>query len=292
MKVGVRITKFNFPGNNGEIGRRVKEIATNAEVVGFNSIWVMDHFLQIKFLGEPEERMLEAYSTLGYLAGITNKIHLGALVTGVIYREPAVLIKAVTALDVLSGGRAYFGIGAGWFDYEAKALGLLDPLTSNRFTRLEETIMIAKQMWSGEEKPFDGKIYHLGKTISNPQPIQKPHPPILIGGGGEQKTLKFVAKYGDACNLFGDDLEVLKRKIEVLKQHCKELGRPYDEIEKTVGIRASVNEFASNTKEFLDNFREFSKLGINHIILNANSNDVDISAYEKLVEPIKIIHEM
>lgn len=292
MKIGIRITKFNFPGNNSAIGERVKEIATSAEAVGFNSIWVMDHFLQIQHFGEPEEPMLEAYTTLGYMAGVTNKIHLGALVTGVIYREPAVLIKAVTALDVLSGGRAYFGIGAGWFEYEAKALGLLNPLTSNRFTRLEETLKIAKQMWSDEEKPFEGKIYSLGKTISNPQPIQKPHPPILIGGGGEQKTLKLVARYGDACNLFGNDLEELKRKLKVLKQHCKELGRPYDEIEKTVGISGYVNEFASHTSVFLDNFREFAELGIDHVVLNANSNDINLSVYEKLIEPIKLIQEM
>lgn len=290
MKIGVQINQFKYPGGTAKIGYSVKTIAQAAEAADFDSLWVMDHFFQIPNLGQAEEPMLEAYTTLGYLAGVTEKVKLGAMVTGVIYREPAVLIKAITTLDVLSAGRAYFGIGAGWFDYEANSLGLNDPLNASRFTRLEETLQIAKQMWAGNDKPYNGKIYQLERPLSSPKPVTKPHPPILIGGGGEQKTLRFVAEYGDACNLFADR-EVLKHKLEVLKKHCKDVGRPYEEIEKTCMEGSFVTEASINPNQLLSSAEELAGLGVDHIILRV-SNDAKPESYEKLAPVIKKIKEL
>src|SRR6185437_3600761 len=169
---------------------------------GFASIWVMDHFFQIAMMGAPEEPMLESYSTLSYLAGATKRVKLGTMVTGVVYRHPGILVKTVTTLDVLSGGRAYLGIGAAWNEQEARGLGVPFPALKERFERLEETLQIAHQMWSGDRSPYNGRYYQLTDPLNSPQPLTKPHPPIMIGGGGEQKTLRLVAQYGDACNLF------------------------------------------------------------------------------------------
>src|SRR4051812_41267383 len=198
MKIGVQISQYNFPGGNAAIRPALKQVAQAAEGASVDSLWVMDHFFQLAMLGPADDPMLESYTTLGFLAGVTEKVTLGTMVTGVIYREPALLIKAVTALDVLSGGRAYFGIGAGWYEEEAIALSFMNPLRSKRFDRLEDTLQLAKQMWSGDRSAFKGKFSHLPEPISNPQPVKNPHPPIIIGGGGEEKTLRFVAKYGDA----------------------------------------------------------------------------------------------
>jgi F420-dependent oxidoreductase-like protein len=189
-------------------------------------------------LGPVTDPMLEAYTTLGFMAGVTKRVKLGTMVTGVIYREPAVLIKAVTTLDVVSGGRAYLGIGAGWNEEEAVALGLPRPLGGGRFEKLEETLILARQMWSGDETPYHGRYYHLERPLMSPQPVTKPHPPILIGGSGEQKTLRLVAQYGDASNFFGGP--ELSHKLEVLKRHCDDVGRDFDDIEKTSLARIDV----------------------------------------------------
>src|SRR5512142_157633 len=201
MKIGLQVPNFTWPGGPQVIRGKLAEIARTADEAGFYSLWVMDHFFQIGRpnnpggLGPAEDEMLEGYSTLSYMAGFTQRVKLGTLVTGVVYRYPGILIKTVTTLDVLSGGRAYFGVGAAWNERESRALGVPFPPVKERFERLEETLQIALQMWSGKAEPLHGKHYQLEETLNSPQPISQPHPPILIGGGGEKKTLKLVAQY-------------------------------------------------------------------------------------------------
>ena len=279
MKVGLQINQFNFEDGNKQIGPKVGELATAADEAGFASIWVMDHFFQIQYLGPKTDPMLEAYTTLGYIAGRTKRARLGTMVTGVVYREPAVLIKAVTTLDVLSGGRAYFGIGAGWNEEEAIGLGLPRPLAGDRLVKLEETLKIAQQMWSGDTKPINGKEYRLQEPISSPQPVSKPYPPILIGGGGEQKTLRMVAQYGDACNLFA--ASDVAHKLDVLRKHCEDLGRDYGRIEKTVLIQMDIAAAATNPDEVVKRATALAKLGITHIIF-ANGRDDNLAHYETI----------
>ena len=240
MKIGLQIPNFTYPDGPKELGSKLAEIARTAEDAGFSSIWVMDHFFQIGSrdrsmgLGPAEDEMLEGYSTLSYLAGITKKVTLGTLVTGVIYRHPGILVKTVTTLDVLSGGRAYLGIGAAWNEREARGLGVPFPPIKERFEQLEETLQIAKQMWSDNNGAYTGKHFQLAETLCSPQPLSKPHPPILIGGSGEKKTLQLVAKYADACNLFARmGVEAVRGKLDILKKHCENVGRDYSEIEKT-----------------------------------------------------------
>src|SRR5512140_2070606 len=240
MKIGLQVPNFTWPGGPQEIRGKLAEIAQTADEAGFSSLWVMDHFFQIGRpnnpggLGPPEDEMLEGYSTLSYLAGFTKKVSLGTMVSGVIYRYPGILIKTVTTLDVLSGGRAYLGIGAAWNEREAHGLGVPFPPPGERLERLEETLQIARQMWSDDNGPYNGKYYQLAETLCNPQPLSKPHPPILIGGMGEKKTLRLVAQYADACNIFlSMGLDIVRQKLDVLKKHCEALGRDYAEIEKT-----------------------------------------------------------
>ena len=278
MKIGLQINRFDWVGGNAAIAGTLKQIAQKAEEVGFDSEWLMDHFFQIQYLGPPTDPMMEAYTTLGFMAGLTSRVKLGTMVTGVVYRAPALLIKAVTALDVLSGGRAYFGIGAGWNHEEAVGLGLPSPLAGGRFEELEETLQITKQMWAGDEKPYNGKQFTLERPISNPQPLSKPHPPILIGGGGEQKTLRLVAQYGDACNLFASS--AIEHKLDVLRQHCDDVGRNYDEIEKTVLMGLDVNRAAGDPDRVKREGERLAGLGIDHVIFAA-SRDVNMNAYEE-----------
>jgi F420-dependent oxidoreductase-like protein len=220
----------------------------------------MDHVFQIHMIGPPEQEMLEAYTTLGYLAGATSHITLLTLVTGCVYRPPGLLAKQVTTLDVLSGGRAMLGIGAAWNEEEAKGLGLDFPPLAERFERLEETIQICLQMFSGEDRPFEGRHYHLGRTLNSPLPLSRPRPRILIGGSGEQKTLRLVARYADSCNLFGGP--DLSRKLEVLRRHCREVERDYDEIEKTVLYNFDVGPNGENAKRIVDDLGRLGELGI------------------------------
>jgi F420-dependent oxidoreductase-like protein len=286
MNFGLQINRFDFPGGTPAIAKNVRAVAQAAEGAGFYSVWVMDHFFQLPGLGPKDDPMMEAYTTLGYLAGVTEKVKLGTLVTGVIYREPAVLINAVTTLDVLSSGRAYFGIGAGWNEEEAIALGLPNPLTSQRFHKLEDILKLSKQMWAGDRSPFKGKAYELPEPINVPGPVTKPHPPIMVGGSGEQKTLRLVAEYGDACNLFGrTGLDGNKHKLDVLRQHCTDVGRNYDDIEKTVLAGVRIDDAAADPDCLKKLADEWGELGITHIIL-AVSNTANLKAYDKVADQL------
>jgi F420-dependent oxidoreductase-like protein len=269
MKIGLQIPVFSWPEGASGLGAKAAEIARAAEDAGFYSIWVMDHFFQIPIVGPAENDMLEGYAVLSYLAGVTSRIRLGTLVTGVTYRHPGILVKTASTLDVLSGGRAYFGIGAAWFEREHLGLGVPFPPLRERFERLEETLRIAKQMWSGEVGPFVGHHYRLEETLNIPQPISRPHPPILIGGLGEKKTLRLVAEYGDACNLFAFiGVDALKHKLEVLQKHCERVGRSYDEIERTVLGTIHLASDAMSSSDVIRTCRELSDLGIQQVIFN------------------------
>jgi F420-dependent oxidoreductase-like protein len=261
MKVGLHISDFTWPGGAPELRFRMAEIAQRAEQAGVDRISVMDHVWQIGHLGPPEHEMLEAYTALGWLAGKTERVKLLTMVTAVVYREPGLLAKALTTLDVLSGGRAILGIGAAWNEQESRGLGLLFPPLAERFERLEEAILICKQMWSGDEGPFDGKHYHLARTLNSPQVLSRPHPPILIGGSGEKKTLRLVALYADSCNLFGADPAVAEHKLDVLRQHCADVGRDYDEIEKTAQVRFDLGPAGENVQQTIESLHALSDLG-------------------------------
>ena len=228
------IFTFDYRGHDtSQILDSIKKSATSAENNGFDSFWVMDHFHQIPMIGKPEEPMLESWTTLSVLAGLTTKIKLGTLVTGIIYRHPTILVKVAATLDVLSKGRLFMGIGAAWNEDESHAYGIRFPPANERLSRLEEAIQIIRKMWTEEPyASFNGKYYQIHNAYCNPKPIQKPSPRILVGGSGERKTLKIVAKYADACNLFGSP-ETVKGKLNILKEHCKSVGRDYDSILKT-----------------------------------------------------------
>jgi F420-dependent oxidoreductase-like protein len=280
VKLGLHVSNFTWPGGPSVLAEDLSEIAVTAEEVGFDRISVMDHVWQIFMIGPPEHEMLEAYTTLGYIAGITSRIRLLTLVTGVVYRDPGLLAKAVTTLDVLSGGRAMLGIGAAWNEDEAVGLGLFFPPMAERFERLEEALQICHQMWS-KEAPYDGKHYHLGRTLNSPQALQSPHPPILIGGSGERKTLRLVAKYADACNLFnGPDVA---HKLDVLREHCEREGRNYDDIEKTALFNFDVGPEGENVGQILENLKTLSDLGFTV----AHGSCVDVSK----ITPLEIIGE-
>ncbi len=259
MKLGLHISDFTWPGGPSTLRDDLATIAQAAEAAGFDRLSVMDHFFQIRFIGPPEREMLEAYTTLGFLAGCTSRIRLLTMVTGVIYREPGLLAKIVTTLDVLSGGRAMLGVGAAWNEEEARALGFPYPPIAERFERLEEALQIVLQMWSDDDGPYHGRHYHLERTLNSPQPLQRPHPPILIGGSGEKKTLRLVARYADSCNLF--NVPDLARKLDVLREHCEREGRNYDDIEKTVLFNFDAGERGERAAELVEPLRELARLG-------------------------------
>jgi F420-dependent oxidoreductase-like protein len=275
MRIGLQIPNFTWPGGPAGISSQLADIARAADAAGFASLWVMDHFFQIgdrdrtMGLGPAEDEMLEGYSTLAYLAGVTKRVKLGTLVTGVIYRHPGILVKTVTTLDVLSQGRAYLGIGAAWNAREATGLGVPFPVVGERFQRLEETLRIAKQMWSDNNGPYHGQHYRLAETLNSPQPISRPHPPILIGGGGEQKTLRLVARYADACNLFTRlGTESVRTKLEVLKRHCDTVGRDYAEIEKTTLGTVHLAPGRLSASDVIAQCRALAGVGVQHAIFN------------------------
>jgi F420-dependent oxidoreductase-like protein len=232
MKFGLQHPNFTFDGDGSKIIESLKSLVTQAEALGFDSFWVMDHFHQIQNVGQPQEPMLESWTTLAALSGYTSSIRLGTLVTGNTYRHPSLLAKIGATLDVLSRGRLFMGVGAAWNKEEATAYGIPFPPTLERLRRLEEAVQIIRRMWTQERASFDGKYYKIQGAYCNPRPIQKPHPPILIGGSGEKETLRIVARYGDACNLFGS-ADTVRRKLEVLREHCKQVGRDYNSILKT-----------------------------------------------------------
>jgi alkanesulfonate monooxygenase SsuD/methylene tetrahydromethanopterin reductase-like flavin-dependent oxidoreductase (luciferase family) len=259
MKIGLQIPSFTWPGGAADLATKLAEIARTADTVGFDSIWVMDHFFQIRGLGSADEPMLEGYSVLSYIAAVTQRARLGTLVTGVVYRYPGYLIKSVTNLDVLSGGRAYFGVGAAWNGEEAAGLGFPFPPVKTRFEMLEEMLQLAHDMWKpamkGAARPFQGKHYQLTEPICSPMP--------------EQKTLRLVAQYGDACNLFARmGSEVIARKLDVLKRHCDDVGRPYDEIERTSLDTVLLAPGEMSAEDVIAHCQSLAGLGIQHAILN------------------------
>lgn len=276
MRVGLQVPNFTYPGGSAHLGDQFGSIAQQAERAGFYSLWVMDHFFQIGMIGPAENDMLEGWSALAFAAGRTNHIRLGTLVTGITYRHPGILVKTATTLDVLSQGRAYFGVGAAWNEEEHAGLGVPFPPLSERFERLEETLRIAHQMWSGDDKPFDGKHYQLARPLNVPNSVQRPHPPIMVGGGGEQKTLRLVAQYGDACNLFARmGEETLRRKLGILQEHCHTFGRSYSDIEKTALASFNITADGANKSvtptQVLDELASLAALGFDHIILNSGA---------------------
>ncbi|QGN57257.1 LLM class F420-dependent oxidoreductase [Nostocoides sp. HKS02] len=260
MKLGLHIADFTWQGGPTVLRTDLGDIAARAEQAGYDRVSVMDHVWQIGHLGPPEHEMLEAYTTLGYLAAKTERVKLLTVVTAVVYREPGLLAKAVTTLDVLSGGRAMLGIGAAWNEEESRGLGLFFPSTAERFERLEEALQICLQMWSEDDGPFEGKHYQLARTLNSPQALSRPHPPILIGGAGERKTLRMVAQYADACNIF--DSPDLAHKLQVLREHCERLGRDYDEIEKTAQLRFDLGRDGERVEQTIEHLHELAELGI------------------------------
>lgn len=270
MYIGLQIPSFKVPGGPAAIRSKLKEIVTTAEQAGFYSLWVMDHFYQIHGLfGEAyTDPMLESYTTLGYFAGLTEKSYLGVLVTGVIYRYPSILMKMINTLDILSGGRTYLGIGAAWYENEAKGFGIPYPSTAERFELLEDNLKLAKALWASDEISFQGKQISAPAITNNPRPLSTPHPRIMIGGTGPNKTLRMVAQYADACNI-GDWVgkENMQKALDILKEHCEALGRDYDTIEKT--SLCTVNLSGKDTADsILRQIRELSKMGFTHAIFN------------------------
>ena len=262
MKLGLHLSNFT-PAGPATIGQELAAVARAADDAGFTSISVMDHFWQIGMQGPPEEPMLEAYTTLGFLAAHTTRARLLALVTGVVYREPGLLAKLVSTLDVLSGGRAELGIGAAWNEEEAHGLGLPFPPLAERFERLEETLEIVLQMWSDDDGPYEGHHYQLDRTLNSPQPLTRPHPPITIGGSGEKKTLRLVAQYADACNLFPSP--DVAHKLEVLRGHCERLGRPYEEITKTVVFHYDLGDHGDHVDKTIEQLAHLAELGFDEV---------------------------
>ncbi len=275
MKIGLQIPSFTWPGGAAAIGPTLAQITETADAVGFDSLWVMDHFYQIRGVGQPEEPMLEGWSALAFMAAHSKKATLGLMVGGVHYRQAGMWAKAATTLDVLSGGRAIFGIGAAWNEEESHGLGFPMPPLGVRFEMLEETLQICLGMWRderGSEAAFDGAHYQAARLLNSPQAISKPHPRILIGGGGEQKTLRLVAKYADGCNIFGGP-DQLTHKFGVLRERCAEIGRPFEEIERT--NLQTVDLSKESVAQVVERFGTLAEVGVQHVIFNlAGVSDV------------------
>jgi F420-dependent oxidoreductase-like protein len=270
MHIGLQIPSFKYPGGTAAIRPKLKEIVTTAEASGFYSLWVMDHYYQIKGLfGETyTDPMMESYTTLGYFAGLTERAYLGVLVTGVIYRHPSVLMKMANTLDILAGGRTYFGIGAAWYEDEAKGYGIPYPSTSERFEYLEDNLQLAKALWDSDETSFKGKHFSAPAITNNPRPLSNPHPRIMIGGTGPKKTLRMVAQYADACNIGAwVGRENMRKALDTLKAHCERLGRDYDAIEKT--SLGTVHLSGDDTvASVISRIRELAEMGFTHTIFN------------------------
>jgi len=277
VKIGLQIPDFTWPGGPPRLGADLATVARTADDAGFEFLAVMDHFFQIGVIGPPEREMLEAYTTLGYFAGCTSRIKLLTLVTGGVYRHPGILAKIVTTLDVLSAGRAWLGIGAAWNEEESRGLGIPFPPVVERFERLEETLQICLQMWRGDQSPYHGGHYQLERPINSPQALSRPHPPILIGGSGERKTLRFVARYAQACNLFPSP--ELPRKLDVLRAHCEAEGRDYDDILKTCYFIFDVGEKGEKAGEIVDQLGGLAEMGFQAAI-GAVANVWDVTPLE------------
>jgi F420-dependent oxidoreductase-like protein len=302
MKLGISLGGFPLGTETASMGPMLSRLARCADEAGFDSLWTMDHFFQIPITGQPPEApLLEAYAILAFLAGQTSRIRLGTMVTCVAYRHPGVVIKAVTSIDVLSGGRVVFGVGAGApfnqpppgrspRDFEAYGLGIPFPPLAERFERLEELVQIALQMWRGDEAPYGGTHYHLLRPLNSPNTLQRPHPPILIAGSGERKTLRLVARYGDMCNLF--DLpgtgfaDNLKHKLDVLGRHCEEAGRDYRAVEKTVSTFVNPDE---DQARILAHLADLADLGIGHAMVSP-PRPWDEAALDKIAAMVPDVH--
>lgn len=280
MELGFHIADFTWNGGAEDLHPTLGRVARAAEEAGIARLTVMDHFWQIGAIGPPEDPMLEAYTTLGYLAALTERVRLHTLVTGVVYREPGLLAKLISTLDVLSGGRAGLGIGAAWFEDEARGLGLLFPSLAERFERLEETLQICKQMWSSSDRPYEGRHYRLARTLNSPQNLSGPEPYLMIGGGGERKTLRLVAQYATACNLqLGADPA---HKLDVLRGHCETVGRRYEDIEKTTMISLQAG---AGRGQLLETLRGAHELGFTATYVFAR-NPEPLAAVHQLAEVV------
>ncbi len=269
MRLAMHYWNFSTPGGPAAIGSTLRDTARAADEGGVAAMTVMDHWFQMEAMAPAEEPMLEAYTTLSHLAAVTERLRLGTLVTGVTYRHPGLLAKTVATLDVLSGGRAFLGIGAAWYEREHAGLGVPFPPLKERFERLEETLRICRQVWGDDDGAFEGRHFRLAETLGRPKPLQ-PHLPILIGGGGEKKTLRLVAQHGDACNLFDAGAEQLRHKIEVLRGHCSDVGRDPGEIEVTVTAQLASPDDAG---AFLERMQEYAGLGVDQVWLGVPPED-------------------
>ncbi len=281
MKFGLQINNFTWPGGAAAIGPTLGRVTRAADDVGFDSIWVMDHFFQIRGLGPPEAPMLEGMTALGFMAANSERARLGLMVGGIHYRQPGLWIKAATTLDVLSGGRAWFGIGAAWNEEESTALGFPFPPLGQRFEMLEETLQMAQAMWSGGTgtgEAFHGKHVNATRLLNSPQAISRPRVPIMIGGGGERKTLRLVAQYADACNVFGDASRIA-HKYAVLREHCDRLGRPYEEIERST--LQSFDPDAQSADQLVEHFGTLGEAGAQHILISVRGVS-DTSKLERI----------
>lgn len=287
MKIGLQLNRFDYAGGTPAVGPTLARVARDADEAGFDSIWVMDHFFQIRGLGAVEDPMLEGWTTLGFLAAHTRRARLGLMVGGVHYRLPGLWVKAATTLDVLSGGRAWLGIGAAWNQEESDGLGFPMPPLGTRFEMLEETLQIAHALWTGErgtEGHHEGRHYAATRLLNSPQAISQPRVPIMIGGGGEKKTLRLVARYGDATNVFGGP-ETLRRKYAILREHCEAVGRPFAEIERTTlqgTLLAADGRPRTETPEAAaERFAALAEAGAQHVIVeiqNVEQRGVDALA--------------
>lgn len=284
MRFGFHFFDFTLPGGPEALAPAMRRTATSAEAIGASWFTVMDHYFQMEQFRTAHDPMLEGYTALGFIAGITERVKLGTVVTGVTYRHPGLLSKIVTTLDVLSEGRAFLGIGAAWYEREHRALGVPYPPLAERFERLEETLQIALQMWSDDEGPYEGKHYQLAETISVPKPVQTPHPPIVIGGSGERKTLRMVAQYADATNLIVTDTDNAAHKLAVLREHCDDLGRDYDSIERTVQARLHPD---FDAEAILAQAEAFAAIGLQHMHFAVLGPDpaASVERFGELVAP-------
>jgi F420-dependent oxidoreductase-like protein len=284
LKFGLQVPSFTYPGGTTAIGPTLERIVRTADEVGFDSLWVMDHFFQIRSVGPAEEPMLEGWTALGWMAALTKRVRLGLMVGGIHYRYPGLWVKAATTLDVLSGGRAWLGIGAAWNQQESEGLGFPFPPLGERFEMLEEMLQISHQLFEGElgsQGEFKGRHYQASRLLNSPQSISRPRVPIMIGGGGEQKTLRLVARYGDATNVFGGP-EKIHHKYEVLRRHCEDVGRPYGEIERstlqTVRVSRDGAGGTETPAQIVDRFGELGDAGAQHVLFSV----VDVAQTDKL----------
>lgn len=287
LKFGLQVNNFTWPGGTGNIGPTLARVVRTADDAGFDSIWVMDHFFQIRGNGPPEAPMLEGMTALGFMAAHSERARLGLMVGGVHYRQAGLWIKATTTLDVLSGGRAWFGIGAAWNEFESKGLGFVFPTLGERFRQLEDVLQMAHEMWSegsGTHGRFEGRTLTATHLINSPQSISRPRVPILVGGGGERRTLRLVAQYADACNLFDRSPDFVRDKLAILREHCEAVGRPYEEIERTV--LSSVDLEAEPAGATVERLGALAEAGAQHVVVSVRGVGADQSRLERVARDV------